>query len=337
VTLRYEDFKYDIDVDAFEEAIGFTPLTQDRGNDIGHCVFPDNHKTGDSTGKFAIERDERLYNCFVCGGGTLLHLVKELQSLTTQDATVWIYQYAHGDHKGDEEFADDLIEMLYDDGPEAKQMPVFNDRALDQFDGPIDYFINRGISKEVVRSYHLCYSDHVTKRAYTGPSSIWPHYWKGKLVGWQYRWHEYPDTPMAKWTNTMGFPKSTTLFNYDSALHSTEPIVVCESLGTVLFCATHDVHAVAYFGSKPNAEQLKLLRRFSQGIILAPDNDSNKAGDLILTAVFNLERYIPVQIADKVEGPDGADLGDYIQSKNPGAALKHHLKYQIHDADSLDF
>lgn len=333
--LHYEDFANRIDVDAFEQAIGFSPTSHDRGNDIGHCLFPQNHKNGDSTGKFAIERDECLFNCFVCGGGTLLHLVKLLHGLDTQKATEWIYQFAHGEHLDNDEFAEDLIEKLFDDGSEKQTMPVFTDHSLDRFDGPTDYFLTRGISPEVIDRYHLRYSDHVTKRDYEGPASIWPHYWQGKLVGWQYRWHDYPDIPMGKWTNTMDFPKATTLFNYEVALQATEPIIICESQGTVLFLASYGIPAVAYFGSKPTEDQLKLMRRFGQGVILAPDNDSNGV-TLIDTAVSYLERFIPVFIADIVDG-DGSDLGDYAKYDGTEQALRHHLEWRVWDADSIDF
>jgi hypothetical protein len=333
--LRYEDFVRQIDVDAFELAIGFEPLTQDRGNDIGHCVFPANHKNGDSTGKFAIERDDRLYNCFVCGGGTLLQLVQILHGLDTTKATEYLYQFAHGERLDDDEFADDLVAQLFDDGEEKHSMPVFTTHSLERFTGPTDYFLTRGISEEVIHRYGLRYSDHVTKRDYEGPASIWPHHWMGKLVGWQYRWHDYPDIPFGKWTNTMDFPKATTLFNYDEALRATEPVIICESQGTVLFLASYGIPAVAYFGAKPTEVQLKLMRRFGQGVILAPDNDLN--GDtLIDVATSYLERFIPVSITGFVDG-EGADLGDYAHADDPERAVREHLKYRIWDADLLDF
>jgi hypothetical protein len=347
--LRYSDYAQRINVDALEEAIGFEVIRHDRGNDIGHCIFPENHKTGDSTGKFAIERDEKLYNCFVCGGGTLLSLAMESQNMDVDEATKWLYQFTHGEHQTDDEFVDDLILMLEDAEKRVETMPYFNQRVLERFDGRTDYFRSRGISDKVIDKYNLCFAFSVEKRmkdeVYVGPASIWPHYWRGRLVGWQYRWQDWtkdrsdPSVPkwLPKWTNTTDFPKSTTLFNYDVALKAEEPVVVCESLGTVLFCATYDVPAVAYFGSKPTPEQLRLLRRFSQGIILAPDNDSNLAGDKVLGSMSYLERFIPVWIADKVAGKDGADLGDYAEQECPETFLKRHLEDCITPSDSFDF
>jgi hypothetical protein len=61
--LRYSEFCERIDVDAFEEAIGWAPESQQGDNDVGFCLWPENHKNGDTTGKFGIHREKRIYNC----------------------------------------------------------------------------------------------------------------------------------------------------------------------------------------------------------------------------------------------------------------------------------
>lgn len=358
--LRYSEFEDRIDVDAFEAAIGFEPTSNARGEDIGYCVFPDNHKSGDSTGKFAINRDKRLFNCYVCGGGDLLSLAMLVTGLDTELATEWIHQFAGADTRSEEDFASYLLEMLDDVEERVQTMPYFNPRVLERFQGPTDYFASRGIGQTTIAKLGLRYGEDVTKAApvkvdregnrrredddYSGPASIWPHYWQGRLVGWQYRWHEWDKAHtrvprwLPKWTNTSDFPKSTTLFNYDRALLYEEPVVVCESLGTVAFLDTYGVPAVAWFGSKPTEQQFRLLRRFQKGVILAPDNDSNEAGDKIYAAGRYLERYVPVYILDKVqpadvglEEGDGLDLNDYANLEDPMTPLFDHLMNRIHE------
>ena len=74
-TPKFSAFVDDIDIDAFEEQIGFDVLRTHRDEDIGQC--PDYwglHAHGDTTGKFAINREKKVYHCFVCGGGSLLSL-----------------------------------------------------------------------------------------------------------------------------------------------------------------------------------------------------------------------------------------------------------------------
>lgn len=353
--LRYSEFSHRINVDAFEEAIGFTPFAQDRGNDIGHCIFPENHAHGDTTGKFAIEREERLWNCFVCGGGDLLSLAMLVLDKDVEEATEWLYQFATSqDSQTDNEFADELLAMLEDVEERVSTMPYFNERVLEKFDDETDYFLNRGISQEVVDLYGLRYTKTAMKVApiktardgskikteedYYGPASIWPHYWQGNLVGWQYRWSEWDKertrTPrwLPKWTNTSDFPKATTLFNYNYCLKADSPVAVVESLGTVLFLRSLEIPAVAYFGSQPTDAQCRLMRRFS-GVILCPDNDANMAGDKVLGLVSKLDPFIDVYLAAKVrpqevglpDDADGVDLGDFAKVEGGEDKVKEHL------------
>jgi hypothetical protein len=240
-------------------------------------------------------------------------------------------------------------------------MPYFNDGVLARFDGPTDYFEGRGIDRGTIQEFGLRYADAVTKSAplkryedgslektdedYVGPASIWPHYWKGHLVGWQYRWHDWDHahtkTPrwLPKWTNTTDFPKSTTLYNYDRAIKVNAPVIVCESLGTVGFVHTCGFPAVAWFGSSPTEAQVRLLRRFSQGVIFAPDNDSNaeaaKIYAKIKSAATYLQSFVPVFILDRVTPEDvgfeadGLDLNDYAKTDDPEAKLFDHLIKRI--------
>jgi DNA primase len=347
---RYADFRDAIDVDAFEEAIGFTPSRREGENDIGFCLWPDNHKHGDTTGKFAIHRGKKLYNCYVCGGGSLLSLAMELYGFDVDEATVWLKQFANSSAQSDASFQAYLLELLEDLESRQETMPYFNPRVLERFNDDRSYFHERGISTEIMDKYHLCYSNRTMKSApikqkgdekikidedYYGPAAIFPHFWQGKLVGWQSRWMEYPDTPkwLAKYTNTTDFPKSTTLFNYDEALKAARPVVVVESIPTVLFLASFDIPAISFFGSQPKEPQLRLMRRFHHGVILAPDNDD--VGDKMVRVTTNyLEPFIPVWHAEKVEGEPGADLGDYAELEHPYHALHYHLDHKIHP--SLD-
>src|ERR1035437_5043082 len=205
--LRYSQFAHKIDVDAFEAAIDFDPISQERGWDIGHCLWPENHKHGDLTGKFAIYREGRTYNCYVCGGGTILSLAMELRNLDVDQATEWLYQFTHGEQQTADEYQAYLLEMLDDAEQRVETMPYFNERVLDRFDGQTDYFHNRGISEATYHHYRLRYHDSVLKVApskldrngervkidedYYGPATIWPHYWQERLVGWQYRWLDW--------------------------------------------------------------------------------------------------------------------------------------------------
>jgi hypothetical protein len=323
--LRYSQFWDRINIDAFEEAIGFNPEYQRGDNDVGFCLWPENHSHGDTTGKFAIHRELRLYNCYVCGGGDLLSLVMELHDVDQETATAWLYQFCEEDMRSDAAFVDDFMASFEDVQRRVDTLPYFNQRVLDQFSDPIpeDFYAERGIFPLVAKAYGVRYSAEAKRPSpqkgkyaededYYGPAIIFPHYWQNRLVGWQSRWLEDEDERpdwVPKYTMTSDFPKESTVYGFDYAKKAEEPVVVVESVPSALFAISGNYPAVATFGSSVNPAQLRLLRRFTQGVILAPDNDS--AGVKWLNANTEyLKRYIPVWHLPPVREKPGADLGD---------------------------
>ena len=351
--LHYLKFADDLNVDAVEEALGFNVIDHHKGEDQGYCLFPENHSHGDTTGKMAINREKKVFHCWVCGGGSLLSLAMEVMDLDEEEATEWLYQFAHGDVRSDSEFLEDFIDLL--NRYEAKRddrLPFFNERVLQRFHNQdsegnllgeenelFEWAAARGITDEVVVSHKLGYGDNIRKAApmrdkekidddYYGPCIVFPHFWEGRLVGWQHRWLNHGlDTPkwLPKYTNTSDFPKSETLYNYDEALTRDDPLIVVESVPTALFLISWGYNAVAAFGSGIKEGQLRLLRRFKQGVILSPDND--KAGEkFVEEATEYLRRSVPLTILPPVAFGEGADLNDYIDCEDPIGDLAEHIE-----------
>lgn len=353
--LHYQDFADSIDLDAFEEAIGFEPLEHKNSEDIGYC--PDlwgMHKHGDTTGKFAINRDKCVYHCFLCGGGNLLSLAMESQKMDEETATEWLHKFAVGDVRTDTQFVDDMFKLL-DDYEEKKgdRMPYFNAHVLSQFHGELvgeenelfEWCATRGITPEVAVEHQLGYNDWHKKIApmrggekidddYFGPCVVFPHFWESKLVGWQHRWLNHGlDTPkwLPKYTNTSDFPKARTIYNYDHAMkHPGNRAIVVESVPTVLFLESMGLPAIATFGSGVKENQLRMMRWFENGVIVAPDNDA--PGEKFARQVRDyLERYVDVTVLKPVTLSEGADLGDYIDTDDPVGNLYDHLEWSIQD------
>lgn len=320
---RYSEFFHLIDVDAFEEAIDFEYIETDaNGNDVGHCPDPwGMHKNGDTTGKFAIHREKKVFNCWVCGGGTLLSLAMALWDLAEPDAVARLWQLAA--EPTDERFEEEIDDLLRDERRREPIAPWFNEHVLDRFEKGIettplwDWCIERGISEEVCDEHRVTF-DHaavkVSKRGrYEGPGIILPHFWSGRLVGWQTRWLEPDDVRppwVQKYNNTLDFPKRWTIYNYEKVYLSHDPIVVVESVPTALMVESCGFPCVAVFGASVTPEQLSYLRACQQGLILAPDND--KPGmEFLSKAIPYLERYVDVRVCLPVgnEG-SGSDLAD---------------------------
>lgn len=321
--MKYSEFADRIDVEEFMSAIGFTPEWEDnRGNYVGYCVWPENHTHGDTTGKFAIHPDKKVYNCYVCGGGSLLSLVMELNSWDSETAENFCRQFV-GDKRDDADFVEDFLNAFAQDVEKrVDTLPYFNERVLNQWEPAYEYGETVGLNAETIDRYRVLYAPEAVKRSpgkgkfegvpdYKGPAIIWPHFWHGRLVGWQNRWLA-DDRPefVKKWTNTVDFPKENTLFGHQF-VKGASTVYVFESAKTVMRFDQLGMPAVGTFGSNVNDAQLRLLRRFHGGVILGPDNDN--AGAEWLGQLKNyLTRYVPVYGLAPVEGSkaDFADLHD---------------------------
>lgn len=334
---KYSEFVDRIDMDEFYAAIGFEPLYDDtRGNDVGHCIFPENHSNGDTTGKFAIHPEKKVYNCWVCGGGSLLSLVMELNSWDSETAEEWLFQFAgEAGPKSDVKFLDEFMNSFPAQGSKntVVSLPWFNPRVLEKW----NYAWTRKVSPNIadpkaIERYGVRFADEAFKPAprngkfseddpYTGPAIIWPHFWNERLVGWQTRWLD-DNRPkwVSKWTNTVDFPRDETLYGWDRLEH--DDILVCESAKTVVFLSQFGISALGTFGDTVSDVQLKHLRRFDR-IYLAPDNDP--AGQKWLDRTHNyLKRYSEIEVVPPVPGLK-ADLADL-----PGfSAVMAHLNKRV--------
>lgn len=328
---RYSDFSSRIDVDAFEEAIDFQFIENDgKGNDVGYC--PDVwslHKNGDQTGKFAIHREKRVYNCWVCGGGTLLSLAMDLKGFSEDEAIDWLQQFLT--EQSDEAFESEIDVLLLDERRRDPILPWFNDKVLLKWEEHIaeqaEWLEDRRIPMATAQAHRLGYDEaahkYHKKGDFQGPGMILPHFWQDRLVGWQTRWLTDERPPwVKKYNNTQDFPKNWTIYNYERVYLSEDPIVVVESVPTVLFLEGLNIPAISTFGSSVTADQLRLLRSCQQGVILAPDND--KAGTKFSTSVAEyLEKYISVRVADPIgEEDSGDDLADIEDANDVPAHLE---------------
>lgn len=325
--LRYSEIVDRIDIDAMEEGLGWSPEYQSGDEDKGFCPFPENHMHGDTSGKFAINREKRIWGCWVCGGGNLLSLVMLMEDLDESAALIWLSSYATGDTRTDDDFVEEFLAQFEDVEKRVDVLPYFHPRSLERWESVGDEFLQaRGISREVATEAHLAHTVSYRKPAPTGgkyandddfygAAVIFPHFWYGRLVGWQVRWDDTERPPwVPKYVNTHDFPKVQTLYGWSfepifgNIVGVDFPVVLVESVPTALFLRSAGILSFATFGDSISEIQLRLLRRFQQGVALAPDND--KAGRQFLnTASSYLERYVPLYHIDPVPG-EKSDLGD---------------------------
>lgn len=325
--VRYQDFYKQIDYDLLYADLCWEPIESYGPEDKGYCFDPwKTHKNGDTTGKLAINRDKGVYNCWVCGGGTILSLVMEVKKLSPEEATTYLFNFTRRGKASPQEFYQQVSRLLEEDKPVEKPLPHFNENVIKAWvENEHEWFAERGITDEIRRQFRLGFnpSARTFKKSlgvYEGPAIILPHYWRDQLVGWQNRWLD-SDRPrwVPKYTNTTDFPRETTLWGFTVASTKSQPPILVESVPTACFLLSEGYSAIGTFGSQITPVQLRHLRGYQSGIMLAPDND--EAGRKWLQkATEYLERYIKILHVPSVNG-EGADLGDLSAQE-----LSTHLK-----------
>lgn len=291
-----------------------------KGDELIHSclldrVYP-HHSNGDKSPSASLNTEKLVYNCFTGGGGDILWLVQELERCDRVHALDRLSRLGMEDwEENDLQSAlDNVRKLLRSDTFEAP-MPTYSTFILEPWLAIHPYLTEaRGLSEETIMRYKLGYDPEDVR-------IVIPHFWNGKMVGYQKRAltdERWPMTPITngegvpRYWNSPNFPKDSTLFNYDNVVaRDCDSVVVVESAMSVLKAETwYDEYGeygnvVSTFSGKVNQQQIDHLKRFGT-VILAMDNDSSGWGGTI--KLYNgLKGFCKVFIIDT---PDKLDLGD---------------------------
>ena len=333
---EYADIKDSIRLEEVIDNLGIYVDRVDKGEYWSSCPLS-THPGSDASPSFSVNDELLVYNCFVCGGGPLPKLVQDVLSLDSwDDAIDWLTPYSDGPSDTDEGFMKQLARYLeradqkphYERTPE---LPYYSESILERMeDAPLELVAKWGIKDtETILHHKIKYDpEHARvfkKGEYVGPALIIPHFFGGKMVGYQERWldDDRPDG-IPKYTNSDDFPRKETLYGWDEAkMVGATPLIVVESTMTRVRLWELDYLAVATFGASLSERQIRLLRNWLPGLIFAQDNDpdfKNAKGQMVAGAgkanlaknVNALLDYTSVEVippATKEKG-DLADLED---------------------------
>lgn len=334
--VEYKDLIDSIRLDEVLDALGIVVGQITKGEHWSSCPLS-THPGSDVSPSFSINEDSLLFNCFVCGGGPLPLLVKDVETLDSWDAAVsWLLPYSDGETDTDEGHMKQLEryfeERNHPTAPRRQrsvEMPFYSPRILER----MEY-----ARPELLAKWHITQPETIVhhgirvdpehtrvfaKGEYTGPALVIPHFFGGKLVGYQERWLD-DDRPkgIPKYTNSDDFPRAETLYGWDDALEDAgleTPVVVVESAMTRARLWELGYVSVATFGASVSDQQIRLLRALP-AVVLATDNDpdyfDNKGKLRRGAGAVNLEKtadsltdFIPVEILPPVAKEKG-DLAD---------------------------
>ena len=305
---------------------------QESGDELIHSCHLNigNHKNGDRSPSASLNKDTLLFNCFTCGGGSVIWLVQNSLSITREEAIARLMGEVNGTTIVPiEDFIKRLEGVFEPNHHETTDIPVYSDTLLRRWEGPCDYLTSRGVSEAVQREMRTGVEvgrsefskSPEGQQMVTLDRVVLPHFMKGKLVGWVARKiQEVPGVP--KYRNSKGFPRGAWLFNLDNAIAHDEVYVV-ESPMSVLVMKTRGIdNVVATFGAKVDKQQMELLRNFRKINVFM---DGDIAGRIATQHIIgSLGTYTKLSI---IETPDDEDPATLASIPEPISSFEYQLKH----------
>ena len=288
----------------------------ENGNELIHsCKLPFGmHKNGDSNPSASLNRESLLFNCFTCGGGSIVWLVQNCLDVDRDTAAAELKNYADGLKVVPiEDFIDRLNKMFANEAQSRFDIPVYNERILDRWITSTDYLTERGVSLRVQKEMKTGLDRGRREIARVNGLETYvevdrvvlPHFINGRLVGWVARKTGNVEG-VAKYKNSKSFPRQYSLYNYDN-VEGMQHVYVVESPMSVLVLKSRGVtDVVATFGAKVSKPQLDLLREFPKvTIFMDGDAPGRSATHNLIDA---LREYVSLTVIDTPDGEDPASL-----------------------------
>lgn len=333
----------------------YIPLTKKGKNYFGICPFHDDHNPS-----MSVSPEKQMYKCFVCGAaGNVFNFVKDYKNINFYEAVKEVANKVGisidiGSYKPKEDIKFKDQYDIYD------LSNKFYQNNLNTPLGKIarSYLANRNIDDDIIKTFQigLSFSDNkltslLESKGYSKDllvksgigvisndgkvSDIYRNrimfpLWdtNGKVIGFSGRIYEGSDT--SKYINTMEtdiFKKGSLLYNYDNARKSIlekDEIIICEGFMDVIRLYTIGVtNAVATMGTAVTKEQLNLIRKLTNNVILLFDGD--KAGEKATLSFIELSKDIDFNIGI-VRLEEDLDPDDYIIQKGKDKMMEHLSK-----------
>jgi DNA primase len=305
---------------------------QESGDELIHSCHLNigNHKNGDRSPSASLNKDTLLFNCFTCGGGSVIWLVQNSLNITREEAIARLLGESNGSAiVSIEDFIKRLEGVFDTNHHERVEIPVYSDTLLKRWEGPCEYLTSRGVSEAVQREMRTGVEENRSEfskspegeRLVTLDRVVIPHFMKGKLVGWVAR--KIQDVPgVPKYRNSKGFPRGSWLFNLDNVDMQSDVYVV-ESPMSVLVMKSRGVrNVVATFGAKVDKQQIDLLRNFSKITIFMDGDDPGRNATAHL--IESLGAYTKLSI---IETPDDEDPATMVYVPNSISSFEYQLKH----------
>jgi len=297
----------------------------------GCLVSPGVHSDQDKNPTASLNYQKLTYNCLGCGAsGGLLWFIATCRDESSLDARRWLEKTAGlGGQVLELAAMMRFLDAVYA-RPAVLPIPSYSEKLLKAWDFEHPYFReSRHITARIYKQYRLGW-DPKTDRV------VLPHFWEGKLVGWQTRklpqeWRAMlleadspdihsgkPNSP--KYHSSPDFPKDSTIYNH----RPSESAVIMEAMLSVL---RHEesFHSEAVFVAKVTGLQVRRLVKHDEGILwmdndragwdavlgrpeVPPTKEKPQGKEAVLGMAEMLSVYTRVKVVDSRWSQDPADL-----------------------------
>ena len=338
-------------VDIVDVVRDYVPLVQKGKNYFGICPFHDDHNPS-----MSVSPERKMYKCFVCGaGGDVFNFVQNYEKISYSEAVKKVASKIGIDIKLDTSIKkfDNKYEKQFEIYDISNK---FYQNNLNTNLGKIarSYLKDRKISDDMIKHFQigLSFSDNklttlLQSKGYENDlliksgicvksnNGIFDIYrdrimfplWdmNGKTIGFSGRIYEGND--QSKYINTMEtdiFKKGTLLYNYHNArehvLKENKIIIVEGFMDVIRLYSIGINNVVATMGTAVTKEQVNLIRKLTNNVILMFDGDAagKKATDSFIEVSSSLDFNIRVVRLEENLDPD-----DYILKKGKDNMIYH--------------
>jgi hypothetical protein len=300
---------------------GVSRITKNHKQELIHsCCLPNGmHKNGDRNPSAGLNFHRLTYKCLGCGsGGGLLWFIATCRGDDdTAQARAWLAEQSGlGQTVIDLDSILSMLDRMY--APESSgraPIPRYDPAILTPWTWPVHHpylttgapefgVTGRNIPESTLDHFRVGYAEKyiMGRHLPTQERIVIPHFWDGRLVGWQARRLNERDEP--KYKNSLDFPKDQTIFNYQKGIRA----IVVEAPMSTMRHYHHLPEMQATFSASLTEFQLRLLQRMKE-LVLWFDNDP--AGWKATRYVGEkLSPYLPVWVVDSPYAADPADFPD---------------------------
>lgn len=316
-----QELKYKTDI---EDVIStYVPLKRRGSILVGLCPFHN-----EKTGSFTVYPETQSFYCFGCGaGGDAIGFLRRIENLDYMDAVKLLADRA-GLQIPNEGFDDSLSKKRRRVLEVNREAAKFFHSYMMSPDGSegLNYFLNRGLTKKTINKFGLGYAPnswnslirHLKSKGFTldemrlaglakaGEKNYYDVFRnrvmtpiidvRGNVIAFGGRVLDDSKPKYINTGDTLAYKKTNELFALNLAKDSgKDALILCEGYMDVI--AMHQAgftNAVAGCGTALTNEQVKLICRYTNEVILAYDAD--EAGQKAVEKAINLFRQTDIKI-----------------------------------------